>query len=198
MSIISNTKHISKIIAKIIVWCFVLLLVSDFLSLVFFSFYQPEIQKSDEIIVLGAAINSPALINRSLRGLEVYESQLAPVMMLSGGRTSELDITEAAFMKRVIDKNSKEPVEVILEGSSTSTFENLKNSKKLNPDAKSLIIVSDQFHLARASILAARNGFWPIYWTAPTPKIYSKKELSWYYFREFIAILAYLPKFVFN
>ena len=61
-----------------------------------------------------------------------------------------------------------------------------------------IIIVSDKYHLARSVFLALRNGFYPVYWTSPDGHYYSKDDWQYYYMREFIAILGYIPKFITN
>ena len=157
--------------------------------------YQPKIERADAIIVLGAAINTPALYNRTLEGLRLYQEGKAPVMILSGGRISDADISEAQYMEKAIKHNTDRPVNVILEQSSHTTFENIKNSKDKVPDAKSVIIVSDEFHLARAALTARTNGFSKVYWRHPEPTYYSKAELRRYYLRELAAMVSYVPRF---
>ena len=49
--------------------------------------------------------------------------------------------------------NGKAP-EFGLDENSHNTFENLRNSKSKLPNAKSVIIVTDKFHLARSVIMA--------------------------------------------
>ena len=58
-----------------------------------------EYKKADAIIVMGAAINSPALYNRSIEALEIYELGFAPVIALSGGRISDKDISKLPTCK---------------------------------------------------------------------------------------------------
>jgi uncharacterized SAM-binding protein YcdF (DUF218 family) len=160
--------------------------------------YPPKIDHADAIIIMGAAINTPALTNRTLEGLRLYEEGKAPVMILSGGRISDADISEAQFMEKVINKNSDQPVNMILEQSSHSTYENIINSKEKVPDATSVIVVSDEFHLARAALTARTNGFSKVYWSYPEPTYYSKGELRRYYLRELAAMISYVPKFLKN
>jgi uncharacterized SAM-binding protein YcdF (DUF218 family) len=157
--------------------------------------YHPKIDHADAIIVMGAAINTPALRNRTLEGLRLYQEGKAPVMVLSGSRISDADISEAQYMQKVIKQNTAEPVNAILEQSSHNTYENIRNSKAKVPDAKSVIIVSDEFHLARAALTARTNGFSKVYWSYPEPTYYSKAELRRYYFRELAAMVSYVPKF---
>lgn len=159
---------------------------------------QPEISHADAIIVLGAAINTPALRNRTLEGLEIYEQGKADVMILSGGKIAEEDISEAEYMKKVIDKNAQGKVNYILEEDSHNTYDNIKNSHKKLGDKDSIIIVSDSFHLARAVLMAKRAGFETVYWNSPSSGYYSRKELRYYYLREFVAMINYLPKFIFG
>ncbi len=174
------------------------LAIIDAAIVLFFSFYRPEPQKSDAIIVLGAAINTPALYNRSLQGLKLYQQGKADMIVCSGGRVSDKDISEAEYMQKVIRKNASSSVPTLLDSNSHNTYENLKDSKELLPGVKSVIIVSDQYHLARAVVLAKRAGFDTVYWSSPKPSYYKKSELAFYYIREMAAMVTYIPKFIFG
>ena len=99
-------------------------------------------------------------------------------------------------MLKVIRKNEKVDVPVVLEDTSGDTYHNINNSKALIPNAKSVIIVSDGFHLARGVLLAKRAGFSTVSWSSPKPYYYNKKELVFYYFREMVAMIDYIPKFI--
>lgn len=160
--------------------------------------WQPAIEESDAVIVLGAAINTPSIKNRTLEGLQLYEEGKADKMILSGGKIANADISEAEYMAKVISKNASGPVDFELEDQSRNTYDNINNSKAMLGDADSIIIVSDEYHLARAFLLAKRAGFETVYWSAPDSSYYSEKDLRFYYFREFIAMLDYLPKFIFG
>ncbi len=160
--------------------------------------WRPEIKKADSIIVLGAAINTPALYNRTLEGLHLYEQGKADVMILSGGKISAPDISEAEYMEKVIKKNATTEVPYVLEDKSHNTYENIFNSLAKIPKKDSIIIVSDEFHLARAVLVAKRAGFDKVYWSSPKPDYYSEPELRHYYIREFFAMLSYLPRLLTN
>jgi uncharacterized SAM-binding protein YcdF (DUF218 family) len=185
-------------ILKYVVLTAVAVFIVDIGTIVWFAHYRPAIQKADAIIILGAAINTPALYNRSLEGLRLYKEGKADVLVLSGGRISDQDISEAGYMQKVIKKNSQAPARLILDDQSHSTFENIKNSKALLPNAKSVIVVSDEFHLARAVAMARHEGFSPVYWSAPKPYYYDHSQLLYYYLRESVAIIDYIPKFLFK
>ncbi|MCL5009313.1 MAG: YdcF family protein [Patescibacteria group bacterium] len=171
---------------------------ASLLFVVIFGQTKPRISRADAVIILGAAINTPALYNRSLEGLRVYNSGEADLMILSGGRVSDQDISEAGYMKKVILKNSTTTPPLLLEEGSRTTYENLENTKALAPGVKSLVVVSDRFHLARAVLVARAAGFSPVYWSAPDPGYYPPHELAFYYFREAVALLAYAPRLLFG
>lgn len=153
--------------------------------------------KVDAIVVLGAAINSQASFNRTIKALRLYEAGYASQMVLAGGRTSSLDETEAHYMSRVVVANAVEPTNYILENDSQSTWENLANTKKLLPKARSILIVSDTYHLPRAVLVARKLGYTQVYWDSPDQYYYSSHDLRWYYFREMAALLDYSPRLLF-
>jgi uncharacterized SAM-binding protein YcdF (DUF218 family) len=165
---------------------------------------QPDLptDKADAIVVLGAAINTPALRNRTLEALEIYEQGKAERLILSGGKIADPDMSEAASMAKIIDKNAQGDVDYILEDQSHNTYDNIKNSQaklaEVDAGADSIIIVSDSFHLARAVLLAKRAGFEEVYWNSPSSGYYRRDELRYYYMREFVAMINYLPKFIFG
>ena len=177
-----------------------LLVVADVALVWGIAHVRPEIKHADAVMILGAAINTPALTNRTMEGLGLYEQDNVDVMVLSGGKISDADISEAQYMEKVIKKNAKEKVDYILEQDSHNTYENIKNSKaKLVEEGKahdSIIIVSDAFHLARGVLMAKRAGFDDVYWSAPSSGYYRRGELRFYYWREFVAMLNYIPKFI--
>lgn len=176
--------------------CIVVVIVIDIATVLTFANVRPEIQKSDAIIVLGAAINSKAARNRALEGLRLYEEGKAPVIVASGGKIAESDISEAQYIQKVIGKNTQKNPVVILEDQSGNTYENIKNSRGKLPEARSVIIVSDSFHLARGVLLAKKFGFESVSWSSPAESFYRGDELRYYYVREFFALIGYIPRFL--
>ncbi len=174
-----------------------ILVVMDVVFVLGAAFVEPKLKKVDAIVVMGAAINSPELYSRSLKALELYEQSLAPVMILTGGRISDKDISEAAYAKKVMERNSKEPINVILEDASTNTYENMKNARKLLPEAKSIIVVTDSYHSARSVFMALSVGFKEVLWASADNTAKPKTSL-YHYFREMVALPSYIPKFLGN
>ena len=190
-------KTVKKIV-KIICGLALAMAILDAGLIAFFALYRPALKPVDAVVVLGAAINTPALYNRSLQGLKLYQAGLCKVLVLSGGRISETDISEAGYMEKVIRANAGHFVPTILEDNSHSTYENLVNTKGKIGSGKSVIIVSDNFHLARASLLAWREGYFPVYWSSPPQKDFNFESQAFYFAREFAAMFDYLPKFIFG
>ncbi|OGE85900.1 MAG: hypothetical protein A3J48_01005 [Candidatus Doudnabacteria bacterium RIFCSPHIGHO2_02_FULL_46_11] len=187
----------AKKILKIAVKVFAGILVVDLLFVLVMSQISLT-RKSEAIIILGAAINTPALYNRTITALELYEQGLADMLVLSGGQGIPGRMTEAENMRQIILENSQKTPNLIIEDQSHSTIENIKNSREKIPEAKSIIIVSDKFHLARAYLIAKRNGFASVNWTGPKSDYYSDKELFYYYFREVAALIIDAPKILMN
>lgn len=172
------------------------LFVLSLATTLFFTFYRPPIQKTDAIVVLGAAINTQATYHRSLQGLALYEQGKADELVLSGGVDYPKSITEAEYMEKVIMENTSSTPKIILDKNSYSTYENIADTKQDIGAGRGVIIVSDSFHLARGVLLALRVGFHPVYWSAPSPTYYSTPSLIFYYFREAVALIDYIPKFI--
>lgn len=189
-----------KTIKKIIKWVFIVffVVVAIDATIVFSFAHSPShIEKADAIIVMGAAINSPAVHNRTLKALELYEQGMADVIVLSGGRISEEDISEATYMQRVLQQNTEQALNLILEEESTSTYENIRNSKEKLGKGKSIIIVTDKYHIARSVLVAMRAGFTEITWASPEVEL-SNEDFSYHYLREMAAMINYIPKFIGN
>ena len=159
--------------------------------------YLPQ-DKVDAIVVLGAAPNSPAIFNRTITGLRLYEQGKSNTFVLAGGKVAKEDEPEARNMYRIVLNNAiVTPGNILLEDQSHNTYENIYNTKRLLPEAKSVLVVSDKFHLPRAVTVARFAGFEEVYWSSPRESYYRSAELRWYYFREMVAMLYYIPRLVF-
>lgn len=153
-------------------------------------------EKADVLIVLGAAVwengPSPSLLARINLAQQLYMKQLASDIILSGGQGKH-GPTEAEAMATVL-KEYIQPQFLHLDDQSTTTFENIKNSKRIMDDYgyTSAIIVTDTFHLKRALKMAKDAGI--IAYGAPTKEsiLNKNKSLKMYYtIREVMAITKY-------
>lgn len=121
----------------------------------------------DVIIVLGAGIKGET-IGRNLQArldtaLEYYRRNGDAYIAVSGGQGPYEDITEALAMERYLISKGVPAGRIIKEERSTSTEENLRFTKEIL-DSRfdsdySVAIVSNSFHIYRASVYAQAEGF---------------------------------------
>jgi len=120
---------------------------------------QPVVAKSDAALILGNrtylhAAPNPCLTGRIDKGLLLAEQGIVTSLAMSGGRDNEDFRIEGEFMAAYAkEKGYKGPI--LIESSSSSTKENLELSAPILMAAniKSVIIVSEPYHLWRTERL---------------------------------------------
>ncbi|WP_341300753.1 YdcF family protein [Lysinibacillus sp. FSL H8-0500] len=136
---------------------------------------------ADYMIILGAKVKPGGVPSLSLKSrLEVAVQYLMNYphvkVVVSGGQGPDEDRTEASVMQEYLEQNGIETTRIIVEDQSTSTFENLAFSKELLPkETKKITIVSNDFHLKRATYLAQSLDFEVDAVAAETPKSVESK-----------------------
>lgn len=120
--------------------------------------------KVDYILILGAGLKKDTVSNRLRvrlnKGLEYATQYPKAQLILSGGQGSDELISEAEAMRRYVISQNLNPRRILLEDQSTSTVENLLFSQKLLSDEQaSVLIVTSDYHLYRALMLARRQGY---------------------------------------
>jgi uncharacterized SAM-binding protein YcdF (DUF218 family) len=165
--------------------------VLDFTAIYGMGKIHHEVNSADAIIVLGAAHQQIAT-QRALKGLELYQEGKSAIMVLSGGKTA-YPVSEAEYMKSVIMQHvyASDTPDMTLEENSLNTYENFLYSKREIPDAQSIIIVTDQFHIARSVLIAKSLGFQKVYWDSPDPSYLPISTRMRYYLSEMIAVPEY-------
>ncbi len=119
---------------------------------------QPDrAQKADAIIVLGAFVDKKGRASASLRGralhaAALYRRGLAPKIITTGGVGANWP-AEARASASVARQNGVPASGVLSEETSTSTWENAANAAEIcrAHGWKSVIVVSEPFHLWRAT-----------------------------------------------
>ncbi|WP_313893200.1 YdcF family protein [Psychrobacillus sp.] len=97
-------------------------------------------------------------------------------LVVSGGQGSDEDIEEAVVMKNFLLENGIPEDRLIVENQSTSTYENLLFSQEILPDnVKSITIITSDYHLKRAKVLAEKIGWDADVVAAKTPKVVEMK-----------------------
>lgn len=158
-----------------------------------------QVNVADAIVVLGAAVwangeASPTLRRRALHAADLFQKCAAPLIILSGGLGTHPP-TEAAVMASLCSKAGVEPVALILEEHSTTTFENVALSAVIlrKRGLSRVIVVSDTYHLPRAKMCFRYLGFETI-GSAPPPMgayLTKKRRILMSWLRELAALPWY-------
>lgn len=147
--------------------------------------------EADSAIVLGAAPGSLPLLNRTTKGVELVQVGKTSTLVLSGGKSRETDKSEADYMKKIVS-STRLNANIILEGKSSNTWENLKFTAEKIDKKEPVIIVTDEYHIARSVITAKFLGYTQVFWSSPDSKYYPSQDLRRYYAREMVALPWYL------
>ena len=120
---------------------------------------------ADWLIVLGAGVNgdtpSLSLLNRLHTAKAYLDAHPDCRAVLTGGRGSGEDLSEAEAMYRWLTAQGVDPARLIREDRAVSTRENIEFSLPLIPDAEHqrIAVCSSEYHLYRAQFFARQAGF---------------------------------------
>lgn len=121
-------------------------------------------RKVDYVIVLGAQVRGTHITDSLKRRLDRTVSYVRSFpetkVIVSGGQGSGESITEAQAMADYLIRSGIERERIYQEGKSTSTRENLRFSLKfLDGEKDRTGIVTNDFHIYRASVIARQEGY---------------------------------------
>lgn len=145
---------LALLVALVLVWAFVVVLSTSSID---------ERQPADAIVVLGAAQYngrpSPVLQARLDHALTLYRAGLAPKVMVTGGIGRGDVMSEAIVSKRYLTARGVPGSAVVLEAEGRSTGESMTAVAAWARKAgvKTVILVSDPFHMARLRAEARRT-----------------------------------------
>lgn len=150
----------------------------------------------DYLIILGAGLLNGNRISASLAqrihaALVFADKHGQPIIIASGGKGSDEQLSEAAAIGQELIKAGYPSNKIRREAQSTNTWENFHNSMKLIRQETQaerqlhLAFVSSSYHLTRAAYLAEKEKINITAIPAATPKNYIAS--GW--FREFAAML---------
>lgn len=172
---------------------FVVLLAS---FLLIYGFNDNVNHKEDAIIVLGAAVHgktpSVSLADRLDTAVEYHKQNPDAVIVVSGGKGPQEEISEAEAMKNYLIKKGVNKTKIIKEEKSTSTLENFKFSKEILDKTfsknYSTAYITNEYHIYRASGISKIAGF--------NNATHTHSNTRWYALatgtlRECIAVLKY-------
>ena len=149
------------------------------------------------VIVLGAGVNgtepSLSLRTRLDKALEYLEYWPDIPAVLTGGTGYGEEISEAQCMYDYLTEHGVESDRLILEDQAANTAENFAYSKPLlyeagvDPARDTVAVVTNDFHLARAELIAARQGYGDVV-GIPAPLPWVHLEIN-YHLREAFALV---------
>ena len=122
----------------------------------------------DYVIVLGSGLiernKVPKLLQDRLdKAIEVYRKAPGrPKLITSGGQGDDEALPEAEAMKNYLIASGIPEEDIITEPASTTTLENLRNSKEIidnREGGKKTAVVSSNYHVYRALRLCKKLGF---------------------------------------
>lgn len=154
----------------------------------------------DYVIVLGAGLIdgervTPLLAKRIDKAIQFYKAQKRatmkpPKILMSGGKGPDEKISEATAMKNYAVEQGMLAEDILIEGNSTNTLENMKFSKEImdarEPNPYRVIFTSNNYHIFRAGIYARWANLKADGIGARTARYYLPNA----FLREFVAILS--------
>jgi len=159
---------------------------------------REEITPADCLIVLGSMVwpgeqPSPSLRARVERAIALYQAGQAPAVILCGGEGT-YPPAEAEVMRRLMIMAGVPAGALFLDSTSHSTVENLWNARAIMQAHgwRTALVVSDPFHLPRASLMARDMGI--VARPAPaldSPAYTRPGERTRYTLREALALIWY-------
>jgi uncharacterized SAM-binding protein YcdF (DUF218 family) len=150
---------------------------------------------ADALIVLGAQVHrngrpSAALRGRVRRAVALYHAGLAPRLVVTGG-VGEAGIAEASVMQALAVAGGVPEWAVLIEPRATRTLESARAIGVIGRQAgwRSVIIVSDPFHLWRTALLFLAEDF-AVQTAATDDRYYTARSRRYYRMREMAALFV--------
>lgn len=152
---------------------------------------------ADAVVVLGAGVNgtepSLSLRTRLDAALAYLEDDPDIPVVLTGGKGYGEEITEAQCMYNYLTAHGVDSGRLLLEEQAGNTAENFARSKELlteqgvDPAEDRVAVVTNDFHIARSRLLAARQGYGDAF-GVPARLPWRHLEVN-YYLREAFAMV---------
>ena len=165
---------------------FVLFIVVE--SIIIYDSHRDELQ-ADKVIVLGAGLKGNQITTSLLYRLDTtityYQQYPNTTIIVSGGQGTGETISEASAMYQYLISRGIPQDKIIQEDKSTSTYENFKFSSAFINSNDKVMIITNNFHMSRAKLIAKRLGIEAYGYSAPS----HRPTLINFYIREFFAYI---------
>lgn len=135
-------------------------------SLIIYGKNDTATYNENAVIVLGAAVHgtTPSLtLKRRLdKTVEFYKNNTDAVIVVSGGKGAQEDISEAEAMKIYLTEHGVPEKNIIKEEKATSTFANFEYSKQILDEKLgenyTVSFITNEYHIFRAKLCAESAG----------------------------------------
>jgi len=169
---------------------------------IYFNRDKDETRSADAAVVLGAAAwgNRPSNVFRMRldRAIELYDDGYVDYLVFTGGQGQPDEPAEAEVARSYAIRQGVPAEAILVETTSTTTWENLANAQAVAAAAgiESYLIVTSDFHIRRATRMAADLGMEAYAAPAQTIWLYERTR-NWQYFREVLAYSYFLVTRIF-
>lgn len=169
-------KNLKRVLNVLLVLFIISFIVIE--SLIISANIKSNIKTPEYMIVLGAGLKgekpSLTLLKRLEKTVEFMNENPEVKAVVSGGQGFDELISESEAMKRYLVKHGINENRIIKEDKSTSTMENFKFSKEklkqiTGKKIDEAVVVTNEFHMMRARMIAERNGIKTYPLTCSTP-----------------------------
>ncbi len=151
--------------------------------------------EKDYLLILGCRVKGneaeETLRMRAKKAAEYLRENPQTLAIACGGIVhDDQNISEAQAIEEILLSEGIKKERIIREDKSTTTVENFKNAKKIigKTEDRKLALLSSDFHLMRARLIAKKAGLDCQTVSAPSPK----KEKAKNYIREFFALIIFI------
>jgi uncharacterized SAM-binding protein YcdF (DUF218 family) len=178
-------KALGRLIASVILAVVAIWAVSMAAVLVFS--WIDQARPAESIVVLGAAQYSgrpsPVLKARLDHGIDLWTQGMGKVLVLTGGRGYGDTTSEAEAGRIYARKKGVPDTAILLENKGRTTRESMLGVAELldKRGIRTVILVSDPFHMLRLSIIGRRFGLVPYTSPTRTSPISPNREKRWRY-----------------
>ena len=144
------------------------------------------------LIGLGTTVNgtehSPMLKQRLDAAVEYLNAYPDAVWIVTGGKGDQVNLSEAECMFNYLTAAGIAADRITMEARAPTTIENLQNVRAML-DTDRVDVLSSDFHLYRAGLIAKEAGFDPTLIPAKTEPL---SLLAPWFFREIVVLIAHL------
>ncbi|MDD4319646.1 MAG: YdcF family protein [Candidatus Peribacteraceae bacterium] len=140
------------------------------------------------------SVAGPGIARRVDTAVALYKEGKLQKLFMTGGRGEGMRNSEAEVMRDRALQAGVDPEDIVTEGESHSTVENLLLTRPLTGSCSTVVGVSDRYHLARIEFLAARQG-WELS-TVPAQRRATANFEVWSVFREIGALVMFTMEYL--